>query len=300
MISKNEINRLATEQKVRTTTIDKDWVLGHFIDAIYTVPECRENLIFKGGTCLKKCRFPDYRFSEDLDFTAINANFVFDIKMLKKIVALISERTEIPLYIQSLENLQFNNQLTGFCAKVKFWGADHSKNQQPPDSTRWLTSIKIEIILYEKMIFEPEIANIIHKYSDKLTENSQNIPIYSIYEVLSEKLRALIQRSYTAPRDYYDIWYLSKNVENIDWQKVVSSFDKKVRYKKLQYSGVEDLINEHNDKILKSAWKNSLEHQIEEGKLPEYETVCDDLKQLFDKIFKNNNTHQHLTSSHKT
>ena len=47
MITKNEINRLAIEQKVRTTTIDKDWVLGHFLDAIYTVPECRENLIFK-------------------------------------------------------------------------------------------------------------------------------------------------------------------------------------------------------------------------------------------------------------
>ncbi|GHU67504.1 hypothetical protein FACS189413_02380 [Bacteroidia bacterium] len=287
MISKNEINRLATEQKVRTTTIDKDWVLGHFIDAIYTVPECRKNLIFKGGTCLKKCRFPDYRFSEDLDFTAINANFVFDMKMLKKIVALISERTEIPLYIQSLEILQFNNQLTGYCAKVKFWGADHSKNQQPPEPNRWQTSIKIEIILYEKMIFEPEIANIIHNYSDKLTENAQNIPIYSIYEVLSEKLRALIQRSYTAPRDYYDIWYLSKKVENIDWKKVVSGFNEKVKYKNLQYSGVEDLINEHNDKILKSTWKNSLEHQIKEGKLPEYETVRDDLKQLFDKIFNN-------------
>ena len=53
----------------------------------------------------------------------------------------------------------------------------------------------------------------------------------------------------------------------------------------MQYSGIEDLINEDN-KILKSAWKNSLEHQIEDGKLPEYETVCDDLKQLFDKIFK--------------
>ena len=23
-----------------------------------------------GGTCLRKCYFPDYRFSEDLDFTA--------------------------------------------------------------------------------------------------------------------------------------------------------------------------------------------------------------------------------------
>ncbi|MBW6474015.1 MAG: nucleotidyl transferase AbiEii/AbiGii toxin family protein [Anaerolineaceae bacterium] len=30
-----------------------------------------KNLVFKGGTCLRKCYFPDYRFSENLDFTAI-------------------------------------------------------------------------------------------------------------------------------------------------------------------------------------------------------------------------------------
>ena len=240
MISKNEINKLALEQKVRTTTIDKDWVLGHFIDAIYTIPECRNNLIFKGGTCLKKCRFPSYRFSEDLDFTAISDNFVFDMTMLKKIVGLVAERTEMLLHVQSLE----------------------------------------------KMLFSPEIANVIHNYSDKLTENAQNIPIYSINEVLAEKIRALIQRSYTAPRDYFDIWYLSKHVETIDWKEIVKGFSKKVEYKNLQFSGVEQLINENNDKILKSAWINSLEHQIESGKLPKYEIVRNDLKILFEKIFK--------------
>jgi predicted nucleotidyltransferase component of viral defense system len=286
MISKNEINKLALEQKVRTTTIDKDWVLGHFIDAIYTIPECRNNLIFKGGTCLKKCRFPNYRFSEDLDFTATNGNFVFDIKMLKKIVELVTERTEMLLHIQSLEKLQFNNRITGYCAKIKYWGADHSKNQQIPEQSRWLTSIKIEVILYEKMIFAPEIANVIHNYSDKLTENAQHIPIYSISEVLAEKIRALIQRSYTAPRDYFDIWYLSKYIENIDWQKIVEGFYKKVEYKNLQFSGVEEFVNENNDKILKSAWKNSLEHQIENGRLPEYETVRDDLRILLEEVFK--------------
>jgi len=63
MIKKNEINKIAQALNVRTSTVDKDWVLGHFIDAIYSTPECRSNLIFKGGTCLKKCRFADYRFS---------------------------------------------------------------------------------------------------------------------------------------------------------------------------------------------------------------------------------------------
>ena len=285
MISKIEIHKIAQIQKVRASTIDKDWVLGHFIDAIYTIPECRNYLIFKGGTCLRKCRFPDYRFSEDLDFTATYNNFFIDMKILKKMVGLVTERSEMLLNIQSLEKLQFNNQVTGYCAKINFWGANHGKNQQPPEPSRWQTSIKIEIILYEKMVFQPEFADVLHPYSDKLTENAKNIPIYSIKEVLSEKIRALIQRSYSAPRDYFDIWFLSKNIENVDWQEIVKGFYEKIKYKNLPFFGVEQLINENNDKVLKSAWKNSLEHQIVNGKLPEYEVVRDDLKKLFEKIF---------------
>jgi len=286
MISKSEINRLAVEKQVRASTIDKDWVLGHFVDAIFSIPECRQNLIFKGGTCLKKCRLPDYRFSEDIDFTSINDLFVLDMPMLEKITELIINRTEMPLHIQSIEPLCFNNKLTGYSARIKYWGANHGKNQQPPDPERWLTSIKIEIILYEMMSFASEKVNVSHPYSDKLTENANNIPIYSINEVLAEKIRALIQRSYTAPRDYYDIWYLSRHIENIDWPSVVKAFYEKTTYKKLQFTGIEQLINVQNDKILKSAWKNSLEHQVTFNQLPDYDTVREDLFVLFNHIFK--------------
>jgi len=36
---------------------------------IYQHPSIQNSWIFKGGTCLKKCYFETYRFSEDLDFT---------------------------------------------------------------------------------------------------------------------------------------------------------------------------------------------------------------------------------------
>jgi predicted nucleotidyltransferase component of viral defense system len=287
MVSSTEINRIATEKQVKTSTIDKDWVLGHFVDAIFSVPECRENLIFKGGTCLKKCRLPDYRFSEDLDFTAISDKFVFSSSLLEKIVALVTERAGMFLSIQSLNSLYFNNRHTGYSARVKYWGAEHRKNQQPPNPVRWLTSIKIEVILYEKMCFAAENAAVLHSYSDKLTENAQNIPIYSINEVLAEKIRALIQRSYSAPRDYYDIWYLSRNIEKIDWKAVVEAFYIKTAFKNLTFSGVEQLINSDTDKILQAAWKNSLQHQVAKNALPDYETVRNDLRKLFLRMFQN-------------
>ena len=286
MINKFEINKLAAEKRVRTSTIDKDWVLGHFIDAIFSIPDCRENLVFKGGTCLKKCRFADYRFSEDLDFTSRNNAFVFDMPMLEKIVSLVTNRTEMPLHIQSIESLYFNNFLTGYSARVGYWGADHRKDQYLPEPVRWLTNIKIEIILYEILCFEVDKETVYHPYTDKLTDNARNIPIYSIHEVLAEKIRSIIQRSYTAPRDYYDIWYLSNYISTIDWQSVVNAFYTKAKYKGLSFTGVEQLINTQNDRILKAAWKNSLEYQVAFGNLPDYDTVREYLLTLFTKIFR--------------
>ncbi|MCF8363488.1 MAG: nucleotidyl transferase AbiEii/AbiGii toxin family protein [Prolixibacteraceae bacterium] len=286
MILKREIEENAEKKKVAKATIDKDWVLGHFIDAIFSVTECRRDLIFKGGTCLKKCWFNNYRFSEDLDFTSINPDFVFDKKLLDKIVSLVNERTEMPLHIQKLELLKFNDKPTGFAAIVKFWGADHPRNQVPPPPQRWLTSIKIEIIIYEQMIFPPEIRPIHHAYSDNLSESAAaGIPCYSIQEVLSEKLRALIQRSYTAPRDLYDIWYLSQNVSELNWSEIVEAFHQKMKFKNIRFTGIEQMISEENEKQLMVAWNNSLAHQVPVDVFPEYENVIKELKRLLIECF---------------
>lgn len=135
------------------------------------------------------------------------------------------------------------------------------------------------------MIFEVTEQAVSHSYSDNLAlENA--IPCYKIEEVLSEKIRALIQRSYTAPRDYYDIWYLSNNFPDLNWTVIVEAFYKKMKFKNIEFTGVDQLINPKSDKALKGAWKNSLGHQIQSDKLPEYEIVRENLLQLFERIFK--------------
>lgn len=155
----------------------------------------------------------------------------------------------------------------------------------PTTPDRWQTKIKIEIILYEEMIFEVTERTVSHPYSDNLAlENA--IPCYKIEEVLSEKIRALIQRSYTAPRDYYDIWYLSNNFPDLNWTVIVEAFYKKMKFKNIEFTGVDQLINPKSDNALKGAWKNSLGHQIQPDKLPEYEVVRKNLLLLFEGIFK--------------
>lgn len=206
MILQKEIVTIATQKGVVKSTIDKDWALGHFIDAIFSIPELKQKLIFNGGTYLKKCYIPDYRFSEDLYFTSTDKDFKLTRKHLTEITTLIQQRVEMPTHIESLIALVYKNELAGYEAIIKFWGSDHPRNEAPPAHQRWLSKIKIEIILYELMLFPIANKEVNHPYTDKLTDNALQIPCYSIEEVLAKKMRALIQRSYTAPRDFYDIW----------------------------------------------------------------------------------------------
>ena len=69
MIDRREILDLAATQSLTPHIVEKDYALGWALAGIYAHPELAESWVFKGGTCLKKCYFETYRFSEDLDFT---------------------------------------------------------------------------------------------------------------------------------------------------------------------------------------------------------------------------------------
>ncbi len=69
MIQKREILEAAQQTSLTPHVVEKDYVLGWVLAGIYWHEELAKNWIFKGGTCLKKCFFETYRFSEDLDFT---------------------------------------------------------------------------------------------------------------------------------------------------------------------------------------------------------------------------------------
>ena len=70
--------------------VEKDYVLGWMLAGIYANPELRESWVFKGGTCLKKCFFETYRFSEDLDFTLLDPAHIDEI-FLKRVFAEIGQ-----------------------------------------------------------------------------------------------------------------------------------------------------------------------------------------------------------------
>jgi predicted nucleotidyltransferase component of viral defense system len=69
MIDRREILEAASSFSLLPNVVEKDYFLGWVLAGINAHEELAESWLFKGGTCLKKCYFKTYRFSEDLDFT---------------------------------------------------------------------------------------------------------------------------------------------------------------------------------------------------------------------------------------
>lgn len=69
MIAKGLVTQRANDEQLPAQTIERDYILANICADIGTVGDAR--LVFKGGTLLRLCYFADYRYSADLDFSAI-------------------------------------------------------------------------------------------------------------------------------------------------------------------------------------------------------------------------------------
>ena len=123
------------------------------------------------------------------------------------------------------------------------------------------TKIWCEFRLYEKVIFEKEERKLLHLFSD--AENVQlTIPCYSLHEVLAEKMRSLIQRNRGEARDYFDLWFIKNNVENIDWFAVKAAFLQKCAFKNIAFNAADDFFIPVRMKQVEINWEKRLNHQL--------------------------------------
>ncbi|MBW6481312.1 MAG: nucleotidyl transferase AbiEii/AbiGii toxin family protein [Bacteroidales bacterium] len=246
MIQPGEIQSIAGKEGVRDTQIEKDYVISWITYGIANNPFLNRNLIFKGGTVLKKVYFPDYRFSEDLDFTFNGSNFDINyiIAAFNELIAWVYEESRVSLSIQNetqheTGNLNFYIAYTG-----PLGGAGVNKD------------IKVDISQDELIYDSPEEKKIINKYSDIGQEYS--ILCYSLSEVIAEKMRSIMQR--TAPRDIYDLWYLFET-EGQDIEDHIFAFQDKAKYKGFNPN---DLVNviEQKKKTFAKHWNDHLADQM--------------------------------------
>lgn len=95
----------AREFSLALQIIEKDYVLGWLLAGIAAHPALKDSWVFKGGTCLKKCYFGTYRFSEDLDFTLTNSDHLredFLLETFGRIAEWITEQSGIEMPPETL------------------------------------------------------------------------------------------------------------------------------------------------------------------------------------------------------
>ncbi|MFA5829457.1 MAG: nucleotidyl transferase AbiEii/AbiGii toxin family protein [Candidatus Gracilibacteria bacterium] len=274
MIPKREILESATNNSLTPHVIEKDYVLGWILAGINNHAIIANSWIFKGGTCLKKCYFDTYRFSEDLDFTLrdeshINADFL--LKTFSDISKWIYEFSGIEIPPDRMIFDVYENPR----GKMSCQGRLFYKGPATSQSKNAMPRIKLDLSVDEIVVAPTIINSISHAYSD-LPQDGFHIQCYSYEEVFAEKIRALAER--TRPRDLYDVINFYRRPES---EKRAMQI-KGILRKKCEFKGIEmptySALQKHKDEC-QGGWVDQLNHQLQA--LPPFESFWNELPDFF-------------------
>lgn len=274
MIAKRELENLRTEWSLSLDVIEKDYVLGWLLAGIAQHPALATTWIFKGGTCLRKCYYETFRFSEDLDFTVTEGGPSEPASLLR-----IFE--EVADWIRDTSGLDLSLSERAFITRVNKRGRATALGRiayRGPNPPPQLPKVKLDITADEVLVRPPVRRLIGHVYSDRPLPGA-GVNCYSIVELFGEKLRALAQRC--RPRDLYDVVHLHRHPDLLDQAPAVMQ----VLQRKCDHAGIdvptlESLLDSPFRAEIEAEWENMLGHQLPRP-LPPFTSFWESLGDVF-------------------
>lgn len=267
--------------------IECDYILSWVLAGIGVNERLQNGLILKGGTALKKCYFGEYRFSEDLDFTAKKSTqrkneLEEEIRRSCRLATELAQKFS-PLELKAeryTEKEPHPGDQEAFIVRGKL-----------PWHRQFLIRVMIEITVDEPVKIKPERRQIIHGYGEKIF---QEILVYSIEEIVAEKMRAILQHlqklegrgwSRSRARDYYDLWKILNHYPGpLRMEILPNLFLEKCKVRKVDFSGPEKFFDKVLLDYVAKTWEQWLGPLVLE--LPPFEPVIDNLKQKLFDLFK--------------
>jgi predicted nucleotidyltransferase component of viral defense system len=254
-------NRLARDggRRIPEAVLERDYCLAWFLIGLSRAP-LRERLAFKGGTALKRCYFGDYRFSEDLDFT-LTAETSFEVirQELEPVFAEVRRSAGISIKFAHDDPQSHQNSHTFYLSY-----------EGPLPATARPKEVKVDITIREEIVFPLESRKVLRAYAeyDDLPEDAA-IPTYSLDEIASEKVVALLDPARNEPRDLYDLWFLTRN-GHADLGHLTHAIDKKWKFRNRKPADARDILDAKVARY-KKLWDVRLAAQMAE--LPEFAEV---------------------------
>ncbi len=279
------VKEVSDERKVLQYIVEKDYAISFLLSAMHQTPGFTENLVLKGGTALRKLYFPGYRFSEDLDYSTIHLGQIQDCdrlmdETLKILLRSLAERGPFEANIEPyLLKKPHPGEQKAYIVRIKF-----PAHQTP------LCRLKVEITVDEPILNPTNTLPILHEFSDVFTGS---IPVYSLFEITAEKLRALLQSkaklktkgwgATRVVRDYYDLWNLLQH-PGIIGPELTKLFTAKCVTRNVVLHTPEDLVSDELIKIAESEWDQQLLPFI--PNVPSSKEVLDQTKGLILSIWQ--------------
>lgn len=257
VITAQELMDHARNLGLRPQVVEKDYALGWLLAGIAAHPVIGPSWVFKGGTCLKKCYFETYRFSEDLDFTLsdpAHLDETFLLSTFREVAAWIEERSgiELPEADRRFESYTNPRGRVSAQGKVGYRGPIAPRGDLP--------RIKLDLTNDERLVLKPSLRPVHHPYTDR-TEEGFAIRTYAFEEVFAEKIRALAERQ--KPRDLYDVINLFwRDDFQPDRVVMLDTLRKKCEFKGIGLPTVHQLELDPARVELESGWEQMLAHQL--------------------------------------
>jgi len=255
MVNFSYIQRLSSKQGVPEEIIEKDYLIEFVLSYLGKDKYFKEKLVFRGGTALKKVYFPDYRFSEDLDF------LIEDKENLKE----CEEKLDQLLVKISSENpFQLNKRSEYLNTRLQFFILYDLFSE-----IKVIKELKIDI-LKDSYIPTFQKKKILFTYQDFKHQNI-SINTYKLESVVSDKICRILSVD-NEPRDIYDLWHILKL--KIEPNKIKKELKKRYGYDMY----MPNLLSRIATEEYKRNWQIRLGKQI--VSLPRYETIRKELEEL--------------------
>jgi predicted nucleotidyltransferase component of viral defense system len=273
MISQRELAVLRAEWLLDQGVIEKDYVLGWLLAGIAQHQALSRTWVFKGGTCLRKCYYETFRFSEDLDFTITDGGPEEPDDLMPifgEIAEWAREQSGIEFMLDDRSFQRKKNKRNHPTTQGRIAYRGPNGNPSPP-------KVKLDLTSDEVLIGRPELRPIGHPYSDTLPVHG--VISYSITELFGEKLRALAERC--RPRDLYDVVHMYRHPDLIGLSRVVRRvLEGKCSYAKIDVPTATFIQSSPFRAEIENEWENMLGHQLPKP-LPPFEGFWRALDDVF-------------------